>query len=235
VKLDEVCFARRVHQTEGIHAESFHHSQRPRDRSIRHGPHDHVQGFWHEGNEIPKSIVGRGGLGIASIGFHLDGVNQIRELHGVLNKEDGNVVADQIEIALLCVKLDREPSDITRQIDGASASGHRGKARENWRFDFRVGEKGGLGDMLHGFVGLEVSMGGGPPGVDDPFGDTLMIKVRDFLAQDEVFKQCGTPSTCLERILIIAKGQSLIGSQQNVTKGFLMDFAAVGFRAVGAR
>ena len=60
--------------------------------------------------------MGRAGLRIGLVGLHLHRVDQVGELDGVLDEEDRNVVADQIEIALLGVKLDSEASNISGQV-----------------------------------------------------------------------------------------------------------------------
>ena len=50
------------------------------------------------------------------MGFGLYRVDQIGKLHRVLNKEDGNVVADDVEVSFVGVKLDCESAHVARQI-----------------------------------------------------------------------------------------------------------------------
>ena len=92
VKLHEVRLALRIHQPKRVHSKTFHHAKGPRQRPIRHHPHHHVQRLRHQGNEIPKRIVGRRRLRIPAIRLHLDGVDQVGELNGVLNKEHRHIV-----------------------------------------------------------------------------------------------------------------------------------------------
>ena len=40
-----------------------------------------------------------------------------------------------------------------------------------------------------------------------------MIKVRNFLAKNKVFKQSRAPNPILQRVLVIGNGYSLIGGQ----------------------
>lgn len=40
--------------------------------------------------------MGGGGLGDFAVGLGLDGVDEVREVDGILDEEDGNVVADDI-------------------------------------------------------------------------------------------------------------------------------------------
>ena len=63
-------------------------------------------------------------LGIAPVGFHLDRMNQVWKLDGILDKEDGNVVADEVEISFLGVKLYGEASHIPGQVHRTRASRH---------------------------------------------------------------------------------------------------------------
>ena len=47
-------------------------------------------------------------------GFH--GMNQVRELDGVLDEEHWDVVADDVPVSLLCIELDGEPSHIADSV-----------------------------------------------------------------------------------------------------------------------
>lgn len=49
--------------------------------------------------EVPEVIVGALSLGDFVIGFWLDAVDKIGELEGVLDEEDGDVVADDVPIS----------------------------------------------------------------------------------------------------------------------------------------
>jgi len=50
----------------------------------------------------------------------LGGMDQIRELDGVLDEEHRYVVADQIEVAIFGVELGRKAAHVARQIRGAA-------------------------------------------------------------------------------------------------------------------
>ena len=101
MEFDEGRFALGVHQAECVNAESFHEPERARDRAVRHDPHDHVHTFRHERDEIPEIVVRRLRLRKVPVRLLLGGVNQIGKLDGVLNKEDRNVVSDDVPVALL--------------------------------------------------------------------------------------------------------------------------------------
>jgi hypothetical protein len=70
-----------------------------------------------EADEVPEIIVGRLGLGKGAVRFFLHRVDQVRKLDRILNKENRDVVADDIPVAFLRVELHGEAPDISRQVD----------------------------------------------------------------------------------------------------------------------
>ena len=56
------------------------------------------------------------------------GVDETGEEHWVPDEEDGSVVAHQVPVALLGVKLDGEPTRVTGRIGRARLSAHSAKA-----------------------------------------------------------------------------------------------------------
>jgi hypothetical protein len=97
-------------------AEAFHGSVGPGDSSIAHVPEDVVGGFGVERHEIPERVVGRMRLGDLAVGMGLAGVDDVGELDAVLDEEHRDVVADQVEVALIGVELDRKASGVTHRV-----------------------------------------------------------------------------------------------------------------------
>ena len=63
--------------------------------------------------------------------------------------------------------------------------------------------------------------------VDDPLGDSLMVEVRDFFAQDEILEQHRPALERPQRILVVRDRQSLVGRQYGALVGReLMHIAA---------
>ena len=60
--------------------------------------------------------MGGGRLGKPPVRFHFDGMNQIRELHGILDEKHRDVVAHQIVIAFLGIEFIGKPAHIARGI-----------------------------------------------------------------------------------------------------------------------
>ena len=61
------------------------------------------------------------------------------------------------------------------------------------------------------------------------FGNALVVKVRDFFAQYEVFKQGRATSAGLERVVVIGDLQPLIGRQDVAGAGFREGFKLLQF------
>src|SRR5687768_6780873 len=63
--------------------------------------------------------------------------------------------------------------------------------------------------------------------MNDPFRYALMVEMRDLLTQHEIFKQGRTARPALQRILVVAYNNSLIGGELAAgTFGGLMNFTA---------
>lgn len=56
------------------------------------------------------------------------GVDEVRELGRVSNKENGGIVEDPIEIAFVCANLDGKPTGITGSVRRARLAANGGKA-----------------------------------------------------------------------------------------------------------
>ncbi len=121
-----------------MHAEALHHAEAPRNGAVGHDPHDHMHGFRREGDEVPKGVVGGGGLRNFIIGLRFEGMDQIWKLDRVLNKKDGNVVPYQIPDSIRRVELRRETPRIARAIGRSSKAVHGGETDEHRSLDRRV-------------------------------------------------------------------------------------------------
>src|ERR1700730_5388531 len=67
----------------------------------------------------------------------------------------------------------------------------------------------------------------GPAGVHDALGDALVVEVRNFFAQYEIFKQRGSPRAGLERILIIRNRRALVRRQAFAVSRYLVRFSTL--------
>ncbi|MCY1174046.1 hypothetical protein D9M73_142320 [compost metagenome] len=65
-----------------------------------------------------------------------------------------------------------------------------------------------------GLVRLKIAVGPGATGVNDSLRNALVVKMRDFLAHDEVFKQRRAARAGPQGILVIRDLDALVGAQR---------------------
>ena len=121
-KLDKVTLALGVDEGKGVDTEALHHAVRTGNGAITHGPGEHVSGLGVVELEIPEVVVSTLSLGHLVVRLGLARVDDIGELDGVLDEENGNVVANEIPVTLLGVELGRETTDITNSVGTAPAA-----------------------------------------------------------------------------------------------------------------
>ena len=146
--------------------------------------------------------------------LRLDRVDEIGELHRILDEKDRDVVADQIEVAFLGVELHREAAHVARQVARPPRARHGREPHEDRGPLRRVLEEGGPGVPAQGALDLEIAVGGGAPGMDDPLRDPLVVEVGDLLPEDEVLQEGGPAGARLERVLVVEDAEALIGGEQ---------------------
>ena len=98
-----------------------------------------------------------------------------------MDEEDGDVVADNVPVALLSVHLEGKAADVPDGVGGATASQDGGEADEDGGLAGGVGEDAGVGELLDRLVESEGTKGAGATGVDDTLGDALMIEAVDLI------------------------------------------------------
>ena len=136
----------------------------------------------------------RGVLGIAAVGLHFHRMNEIGKLDRILDEEDGDVVADEIEVALVGIEFDRKSAHVARQVSGARAAGDGGEASENFRFLALFGEERRSRQMRNRIGHLEIAVRARPAGMNDALWNSLVIEMGDLLAKREIFQKRGTPA-----------------------------------------
>ena len=201
--------------------------KRPRDGAVAHRPHHHMQGFRGQRDEIPERVVRARRLREAAVGFHLHGVDEVRELHRVLDDEHRQVVADQVEVAFLCVELDREATHIARRVHAARATGDGGEPAEHRDAAF-LGQEFRGGESRQRLGQFEVPVRRGSAGVHDALRDALVVEVGDLLAKDEVFQQRRPTRPGAQRVLIVDDRDPLRSGQDAGLRACLL----VGFATI---
>src|SRR5664279_1224511 len=108
--------------------------------------------------------------------FCFQGMNQIRELDGISDEEDGQVIAYNIVVALLGIELRGESPHVPYRVCRSSATGDSGEPDEDRRLLAWVLQEFGRGVFSHGFVNLEISEGSRAFGMHDPLWNPLPIE-----------------------------------------------------------
>jgi hypothetical protein len=233
VELHEVALAARVDEAEGVHAEAFHHAKAARNGAVAHGPHQHVGALGHERGEVPEGVVRARGLRHLVVRLGLDGVDEVGELHRVLDEEHRNVVAHEVVVALARVELDGKAAHVAHGVGRAARAGHGGEAHENGRLGVRVLQEVGAGELRHRLVDLEIAVRRRAARVHGALGNALVVEVRDLLAQDEVFEQRGSAQARLQRVVVVRYLQTLVGGEgRGMLDGEALELLLLGAAAV---
>ena len=174
------------------------------------------------------------GLRDLVVRLRLDGVDQVRELDGVLDEEDRDVVADEIEDAFLGVELDGEAADVAGGVRRAARAGHRREAHEDGRLDGRVLQEAGRRVLGHRLVQLEEAVRAGAARMHHALRDALVVEVGDLLAEDEVLQQGRAARPRLQRVLVVRDLDALIGGERLALRvlPLALEILALGILAV---
>lgn len=79
-----------------------------------------MESFWTVAPEIPDHVrVMKIGLRVSLLG-----VNEVRELHGILDEEDGCVVANHVIVSFLSIEFNSESSRVSFSISSSSFTGN---------------------------------------------------------------------------------------------------------------
>ena len=149
---------------------------------VGHEHSDLVHALGDQAPEVPHHV------GAFEVGLRvaLLGVDEVRELLGVPDEEDGRVVAGHVPVALLGVELDGEASGVSFRVSRALLASNSGESGEDGR-PFAYGlERFGLGPL--GAVGsaLEVAVCAGPFCVDHTFGDPFSVEMGELVNEVEI-------------------------------------------------
>lgn len=222
MELDELGGAILSNEPESVHTEPIDVTERTRDTVTGHGPEQGVKSRGLLAKEIPGGVMGCGGLRDFTIALGLDGVDQVGELDGILDEKDGNVVTDDIKVALVSVKAGGETVDIAGEVRTATTAGDGREPDEDGGLLALSGEEGGGGDVGEVAVRGEDTVGTCTPSMDGTLGDLhsqhatfqptigdssgthpLVVESLDLLTEDKVFQQGRSARTGLETLLVL--------------------------------
>ena len=75
---------------------TYHMSIAPGNAEASHGPEQGMQGARLGAEEVPCRVMRRRCLGDFIVGARLDRMDEVGELDRILDKEDGDVVSDNV-------------------------------------------------------------------------------------------------------------------------------------------
>lgn len=146
-----------------------------RQRQVQQGKLTHI---------IPE----HGGVLEVGLRVSLLGVDEVGKLCWVAQEEDGRVVEDPVEVALLGPHLDRKATGVTGRVGRARLATDGGEAEGEGRL-FALLEKLGAREIRDVVRGLKDTVGTAALGVDDALGDALPVKVGEQVDVVEVLEQ----------------------------------------------
>lgn len=107
-----------------------------------------------EREKVPSSI----GVLEISARITLLSVNEVRELGGITDKEDGRVVANNVEIAFLGVELESKTTGITGSIRAALLAAYSGETSKHGSLLANFTEELGLAEVCDIMSDLYIGM-----------------------------------------------------------------------------
>ena len=177
VELDVVRLAGAVDERVGVDAGAVHVAVVGGDADVVEEEGEHVEALRVVGEEVEDAPV----LLDVRLGVGLERVHHVRELHAVADEEDGEVVADEVPVALPGVELDGEATRVAEGLRAAALVDDGGEADDDRGLDARGAEEVGAGEVGDVVGDLEEALGAGAAGVHHALRDTLPVEVGQLL------------------------------------------------------
>src|SRR4051794_35528233 len=192
MELHQCGLALGIDHPEGVDTETLHHPERTWDATIRHVPDGVVLALGVQRDEVPEGVVSTLCLWNLPVRMRFGSVHHIGELDPVLDEEHWDVVADQVEGALVGVELGRKAPSVPYGVGRTARTEHGREAGEDRRL-LALGEERGLGDVVGISVALEDSVCRRTAGMDHPLGNAFMIEMSDLLPEMMILQQARPP------------------------------------------
>lgn len=180
--------ARFVDELQGVPAVAVHVAIAVGDTTVTHQDEDLVHRLGVLGKVVPEHarIIRTAQVGS---GMPFLGVDEVRELGRVTQKEDGGVVGDHVPIALIGTEFDAEATRIASAVVGTGLATDGGETDSDGAFLVGDAEDIGLTQIIHGLGALEGTMSTTALGMDDSLGNPFAVEVRDKIDQVEILQQ----------------------------------------------
>ncbi len=124
-----------------------------------------------------------------AVGLFLDGVDDVGEFDGILNKEDRDIVSHDVPVALLSVEFNGKAANISRKVNGSLAT-RDCREPDKCRSAFALALKQiGPGVFRKRLVILKKTMSPIAASMHNALRNALVVKVENLLSKMEVLNQ----------------------------------------------
>lgn len=114
-------------------------------------------------------------------GIRFQGVDHVGELHAVADEEDGEVVANEIEVAFSGVELDGKTTRISESLGAATLVDDGGETNNDGSLDTGSSEKISTSEVGNVMSDFKETLCTGTSGMHNPLRDPLPVEVGEFL------------------------------------------------------
>lgn len=202
--LNQEFFVVSVNPFEGVRGVPIQMSESLRSSTVGHEDSDLVKGLRSVGPEIELHVGIVGSLNRA----RLLRVDEVGELNGVLNEEDGGVVSDHVVVALLSVELNSEPTGISDGIRSTSLTSNSGETEEARSALTYFVEEVGLGKFRYIVRNFKVAVSSSSLSMDDSLGDSLSVEMSELVNEVEILEDNRSVGSNGHAVLVVGNGRS---------------------------
>ena len=177
-----------VDKLQSMSSVSMHKTVPIRNTSVTHEDHDLMDGFWVLRKIIPEhgAVISMGEM---CGGIALLGMDEVRELGGIAQEENGCIVCHHIPVAFFSPEFDGETSRVSSTVVRSRFATDGRKADSNWTFIACLGKDVGKAEIIERLGAFEGTVCTAALGVDDALGDTLSVEVGDEVDEVEVLEE----------------------------------------------
>ena len=133
-----------------------------------------------------------------------------------MDEKDGNVIANEIEIALVGIEFDRKAAHVAGQVPRPRAAGDGRKPREDFRFLSFLGEERSPRQMRNWIGHLKMAVSARPARVNDALRNSLVVEMGDLLPEGEIFQERWATPPGFQRILVVRDDDALVGRERSL-------------------
>ena len=211
-----------IHHLVGVDAKSFHVTVTRRNAARREQVGQHMHGFRGLRHEVEDAVR----LLPEGHRVRLQGMDDIRELDGITDKEDRQVVANQVPISVFGIKLDRKTAGIASDFRGVATADNGREPNCEWRPFARLLEQLGSsipgGRLVADFAGrLELTVTDETARMDDALGNAFAVEMGD-LFEELVVLQRGRAAGTHGALRLVVGDRVALPVGQDAVAGALM-------------